>query len=372
MDLNNQINMTSVFDYLNLQMNNFKKIFQFILSTNLGETIKLGGFFAKNTFMISVDMTEIYFGQFNLVRYLMCWIHFFMLLITLVFCISLITFDPMFQLIDNEFLPKNVKPIIILVIVALISATIARFDFLMAEWNGTISVFRVVYYLQEDIKSKHGLTNNNHKKLKTLVKICKIPCIFAVCFYYIIISLIILYISIKSNRITLHILTPFLIYDGFLVAITLAFYFGQGILGLYYYFLLFSQINDQIHKIYQKSKWFLTSLDRNRIIGLFKEHNLFAIQVHEINFVIRRTLLAFYIILALVQVITLNIILKTDAWIEKLFYFSGLIFVMVFGFGLSYSLSTLTKIAHKPYEIIYKIIRKPIPLPFKLKVTFSF
>ena len=297
---------------------------------------------------------------------------FFMLFITLMFGISLITFDSMFQLIDNEFFPKNIKRFIILAIVGLIGLTVCRFDLLMAEWNGSISVLKVIYYLQEDIKSKHGLTNSNHKKLATLVKICKIPCIFAVCFYYIIISSIVLYISIKSNRITLHILTPFLIYDGFLVAITLAFYFGQGILGLYYYFLLFSQINDQIHKIYQKSRWFLTSLDRNRIISLFNEHNLLAIQVHEINFVIRSTLLAFYIILALIQVITLNIILKTDAWIGKLFYFSGLIFVMVFGFGLSYSLSTLTKIAHKPYKIIYKIIRKPIPLPFKLKVTFSF
>ena len=163
-----------VFDYLNLKINNLKKIFQLILSTNLSETIKLVGFLAKNSFMISVDITEIYFGKFNLIRYLICWANFFMLFITLMFGISLITFDSMFQLIDNEFFPKNIKRFIILAIVGLIGLTVCRFDLLMAELNGSISVLKVIYYLQEDIKSKHGLTNSNHKKLTYLVKIFKV------------------------------------------------------------------------------------------------------------------------------------------------------------------------------------------------------
>ena len=94
LDLNNQVNMsTFLLDYFNSKMDNLKEIFQLILSTNLGQTIKLVGFLAKNTFMISVDITQIYFGQFNLVRYIMCWVHFFMLLISLMFFIPLITFD---------------------------------------------------------------------------------------------------------------------------------------------------------------------------------------------------------------------------------------------------------------------------------------
>ena len=148
MNLNDQINMCAfVFHYLNLKINNFKKIFQFILSTNLSDTIKLFGFFSKNSFITSVDFTEIYLGKFSLFRYIMCWVHFLMFFITLMFFISLITFDSMFQLVNNGYFPKNIKPMIILLIVFLICATVARFDILMAEWNGTISVFRIIYYL---------------------------------------------------------------------------------------------------------------------------------------------------------------------------------------------------------------------------------
>ena len=296
---------------------------------------------------------------------------FFMFLITVICGISFITFDSMFQLIDNEFFPKYIKPIIILSIVFLIGITVCRFDLLMAEWNGSICVLKVFYYLQENIKSKHGLTNSNNKKLTYLVKIFEVLSIFVLIFYVITMSLILLYISIKSSRITLHILTPFLIYMIWLSITTYIFCIFTGISGVYYYFLLFSQINDQINMIYQKSEWFLTSLHRICLSNLTNKHNLLAIQIYEINFVVRRTLLAFYIDLALTLVISLNIILKTDVWIEIIFYLSAVICAMVFGFTISYCLSELTKTAHKPHEIIYKLIRKPNPLPFKWKVTFS-
>ena len=361
----------SVLYNLIVQINYLNEIFQCILSTKLGDTIKLGGFMAKNSFLISVDITEIYFGKFNLIRYFICWVHFFILFITLMFGISLITFDSMYQLIDNEFFPKNTKPVIILLNVLLICANASRFDLLMAEWNGKISVWRIMYYLQEDIKSKHGLTNNNHKKLTNLVNIFKVLCIFGSIFYFLTISLALLYVSINSSRITLHILTPFLIYVIWFATATYVFCIGTGISGLYYYLLVFSQINDQINMIYQKSKWFLTFLHRIRLNILINKHNLLAIQISEINFVIRRSLLAFYIGLALALVIALNIILKTDAWIEKTLYLSGFICIVGFGFTTSYCLSELTKTAHKPHKIIYKIIRKPNPLPFKWKVAFS-
>ena len=360
-----------VFDFLNLKINDLKEILLFTLSINLGDTIKLGGFLAKNTFLISVDITEIYFGKFNLIRYLICWAHFFMFLITVMFGISLITFDSMFQLIDNKFFPENIKPFIILSTVGLICTTVGRFDALMAEWNGTISVFSVMYYLQEDIESKHGLTKSNHKKLTIFVIIFKAALILGSISTSMGMSLILLYISIISGRITLYILTPFLIYILWSIMFSLACGFVIGFIVIYYYLLLFSQINYKMNMIYQKSKLFLTFLHRIRLNILINKHNLVAIQISEINFTIRRSLLTFYIGLALVQVIPFNIILKSHIWFEKILYLLGLIGIVVFGFIMSYCLSELTKTAHKPYKIICKIIRKPNPLPLKWKVTFS-
>ena len=67
--MNKFVNMSVfVFDYLNNKKNNLKKIFQFILSTNLSDTIKFAGFLAKNAFIISVDVTEIYCQRFSIVK----------------------------------------------------------------------------------------------------------------------------------------------------------------------------------------------------------------------------------------------------------------------------------------------------------------
>ena len=51
-----------------------------------------------------------------------------------------------------------------------------RFDALLAESNGTISVFKVYYYLKEDIKSKHELTNQNYKRVLILAKFLYVTC----------------------------------------------------------------------------------------------------------------------------------------------------------------------------------------------------
>ena len=213
----------------------------------------------------------------------------------------------------------------------------------MAELNGSISVLKVIYYLQEDIKSKHGLTNSNHKKLTILALILKAVLILSSISTFTIMSLTLLYISIMSKRITMLILTPFLIYILWSIILSLACSFILGFVVIYYYLLVFSQINYQNNMIYQNSKCFLTFLHRIRLYILINKHNLIAIQISKINFVIRRSLFAFYIGLALVQVIPVNIILKSHIWFEKILYLSGLICIMVSGFIMPYCLSELAK-----------------------------
>lgn len=83
-----------------------------------------------------------------------------------------------------------------------------RYDCLLAEWNRNILVFKVFYYIKEDIKSKHGLTPENHKKFSILVKFLYVTCIkicipFSITFTY----LYYFYVAIMSDKIVVQMLT---------------------------------------------------------------------------------------------------------------------------------------------------------------------
>lgn len=200
-----------------------------LFSSDLNKTIKLVGYLIKLTQLTSVDLTEIYLGKFNFIRYLMCWFQFLVLNVSLVCLIIIINNDWFFAFFDNEYFPKNIKPILIsLGLIVGLSISI-RFDILMAEKNGLISEHKVFYYLQENIRSHHGLTDKNYEKLSIVAKFVKAVLLFWSILIIAITILAILYISIKSNRITLQLLTPFFIYICLLVGATLSLVAGMSI-----------------------------------------------------------------------------------------------------------------------------------------------
>lgn len=133
--------------------------------------------------------------------------------------------------------------------------------------------------------------------------------------------------------------------------------------------MLFNQINDLIKTIDKQSKWSISFINRFRLIRLTKKHDLIAKKLFSFNLIIRRTCLVFFICIALMQVIPLNIYLKSDNWFEKSIILIYIIFTFLNGFIISYYMSFLITITHKPYKTIYKLIRKSKPsLEFKWKV----
>lgn len=119
---------------------------------DLSYTIKNVGFWIKLLNFISVDLTELYLGKFNFVRYIFGWIHLMVIIICFFASILIVSNDWLFSFFDNEFFPENAKTINIILNVWAIGAASIRFDILLAERNGTISLFKDFYYLQEDIK----------------------------------------------------------------------------------------------------------------------------------------------------------------------------------------------------------------------------
>ena len=70
----------------------------------------------------------------------------------------IIYFDSLYNSIDNEYLPKDTKILLVASLVLIFNAIICRLDIIIDEWKNHLSFFKFFRYLQEDLKSKHGLT----------------------------------------------------------------------------------------------------------------------------------------------------------------------------------------------------------------------
>ena len=351
------LNSCSSFIYSYLQNFIFNHFNELI---NLSKTIKQAGNWLKKTYVTSVDTTEIYYDKFNLTRYLVCWLHFLLIIVSLIITILLTSNNWLFHhLIDNTFLPKNFKIIILYLILISIMTISYRFDFLLAEWNGTISMFKIYYYLGKNINSEHRLTHENYTKLLILTEFLYVICI-KIClpFVFSFISLFYLYIAIMSNKIVLQLITPFVFYVVWLIISTAFLGASLATEMIYYYILLFKQINQEFSMIYQQTKLFISMTNQKKLVLLAEKHDNFAIEMNKINLMSRKTVLGFFIVLSLGLIIPLNLFLKSDNRFEQIIYFIVFIVSLLYGFAIAYLMSNVIRITHKPYKIIYQILRK--------------
>ena len=342
--------------YLNLQ-NNFCNIIDFDEFINVSKTLKQVGHWLKKLTIISVDITGLYNDQFNLKRYCIGWFNLLLMYLAAYLLILSITNQWFFSLIDNIFLPKNFKIFSFYCILISIITTSIRFDLLIAEWNRNIFVFKIFYYIQENIKSKHELTYENYRKFSILAKLLYVicfkmiqPCTTAFAsFYY-------LYIAIMSNRITIELISPFVFYILWQIISTILLSASCGIGVFYYYIFMFKQINAKFEMIYQRSKLFFTVRNQRKLIWLINKHNLVAADIVKFNLIIRRTVLVFFVVIAILLIIPLNIHIKSNDKFEQIFCLSIILIALLYGFCIASSLSTMIRVAHKPYKTVYKIL----------------
>ena len=341
---------------------------------NLSGPLKNTGFWMKTFNLVSVDLTELYFGKFNFIRYCFGWIHLMIMYICLFGSILIVSNDWLFSMTDNEFFPENAKMINVLLNLWTIGAISIRLDILLAERSGNISLFKDFYYLQEGIQSKHGLTPENHRKFSILCKI-----LFLIAFFGLLIMVLIacasqLLIVITSERtlILYTLLLPFVFYIIIMTITTLGIMASIGIGLMYYYILKLKQINHEFDLICQKSNLFITINDQEKLISLIDKHNSIASQISKLNMMSRRSILVFYVGFSLNLIIPMNIYLNTENISEKLFCLAFIICTFSHGVCFAYAMSSVNKIAHKPYKTIYQILTKQNFTNFYSKRNFHY
>lgn len=146
---------------------------------DLPKTVEFFGNFMKFINLISVDFTELHLNEFNLKRYLLNLLHFTILVSTFLIVLLLTNCNSLFILIDNQYFPKNIKVLSNGIMILAIMSISIRFDYLIAEWNKRLAIYKFYYYIESEIKTKHGfkkhgLTNQNYEKLSVLAKFIEI------------------------------------------------------------------------------------------------------------------------------------------------------------------------------------------------------
>ena len=332
---------------------------KFIEFIDLSKSIKSIGYLAKKSYLTSVDFTEIYSGKMNIIKYLFNWVHFILINIVFAILFGFVVNKDLYSLIDNEFLPKNTKSILVVCLIGLSLTISIRFDILINEWHQHLKGFKFMYYLQENWKMKHELNRRNLLKLSFLIKLMDSVFRFSI-IILLFIPILLLYITIKSQRFMLFILYPVLIY--FLIALSLTNCFVTIILVilLFYYKLTFDQLNHQFNSIEKRSFHSVSFRDQIRLIRLVKRHDEKAQQLHFINLMVRRTIGWLYVALAVCQMLPLNLYFKEENIIYKIVYFTYLLGVFFSGFAISLFFSLQIESAHRPTKIINKILMKDL------------
>ena len=338
---------------------------------NVKENIESSANLAKKAHLLSVDITELFFDKFNFKRFLLGILDLIFLLIYFTLLLAFSSIDSLFKLVDNEFMPENLNAIIIAFVFIYFGTISVRIDILTAEINGKLKFLKIAYFFQENIKEKHGLTDSNFKKLLIWGKLTEVLILRTIGpFIVLFINLIYLLMAIRSLNITLILSFPLFLHAILLIYLTIAFIGLSGVVIIYYTKLIFDQINDEIEMICKRSKWFVSFPNQRRLIWLAHKHNYYALLVNNANLVIRRSAALFFIVFPIsTLIIPLNLSLYNHDYILQIFYIIYTFLLFSGGLLLAYLLSIVIESAHKPYKLIYKILRKrSFNLDFKLKV----
>lgn len=332
-------------DYLNNSIE-FKKSF---------ETISV---WIKKSYFTSVDVNEINSGHLNIIRYLIGWLHFILMCLSFFILLAFISIDSLFQLIHSDILPKNFRIILSVGLILLILSFAIRFDILVGEWNTNLKSLEFLYYLYND-HPKHGLTSENYFKLSIVFKIILLMLYkFLAPLFAILLTLVFIYLGIRTEKIALRLMVPMLIYLTVIVELTVSLVTSLFVIILYYYKLIFDQLTAQFEAIEKRSSNSISFMDQMRLIRLVKQHKTRNQEIHQINFIFRRSVAVFWVTVTLVQMIPLNLYLEDDNLVYQMIYLVYLIAAFLFGLTVSIVFTIEIRAAHKPAKLIYRILTK--------------
>ena len=354
-------------DFIN-KITNLKRRFEdyFLSEHSLGHLMDT----AKSTYLFSIDSNEIYYELKNPKRFyfvILNLIHFLLFVLNaMIFSLS----DYFYSLLKFEYLTDQTRILLNMVSIGTLWLLIIKIDFIISEMKSNLSPLKIFYYLMNNLRFKHKLTDQNHKYLAITSRIFSLLVLDVVMPITLItaIGLLITVAILSRNSIwilqTIHSI-PNIIVSG----TTLSLWMSIVFVLLSYYKLRFDQINNQIEKIISNRKVINKKVEK-LFIKLINEHNQLSVEIHKLNLMMRRTAAATFFITSNVKIIALYLLINSNQVYIKFMMLDIFIILYVFCFGLTYLFSLQIESAHQTLKSIYSILCKfKMRFSFKLKVT---
>ena len=349
-------------------MLNAKKIFKKYVSMerSCGYLMEV----ARNSFFISIGINEINDGIKNPKRFKITKLHLIYFGISNLILILFSVFNCFYVSLMADILPAQFRIVFNLVAIGFTWFFVIKFDMFSGELKFNLSPLKVFYFLINNIKSIHKLTDLHYNRLAILSRIAQILVMDSsspiVCFSVIILNFLIAAFSKKSIWIFLAI---HLIPSTILACIAFLCWICIVLILISYYKMRFDQIYSSIKSIVSNGKSNIINKRREKKLkNLIEEHKSVSNEIQKVNSIFRRSVGAMFITLSVNRVNALYVLInyKNNIFVVLMLSFT-LFLIFTFGFGLTYLFSHQIKSAHQSYKLIYSILCK-----FKMKLRFRF
>lgn len=322
----------------------------------------------KINLIVGID----HFETKNPKRFKLCLINYILSWIVILWHIIFLSSN-LYSLIDGPFLPDGFNLVLTMATLALIHSLFMKTDILLGQIKSNLRPFQFSYYLAKNIKSKHELTEKNYNRLAIFFRINFIGSVYygfpIISSAAIALSLVIL-IKIQKLYWLFHVIfiTPFYINSIMLIST------GATISNcmLIYYKMRFDQLHHQIKSIMPKGEVIIKS--RGKMLkNIIYKHNKLAIEVHEMNLMVRRTVAGLFINLTIIKIISLHLMFTTKDFFIKSLAINVFLVVSLFCMAISFLLSQQIQSAHQSLQLMHFVVCKyKMKIIFKLKANFYF
>ena len=315
----------------------------------------------KNLYIFSIDFDEIYSGKKNPKRFKLLILFCILMYLATIYDFIMFISDDFWALVSGPHMPDYARTCYFLLFIVFCLVCVVKTDEILAETNyNNISPWKIFYYLINDLKPKHGLTEKNYKTLAILARfiiICAVD--YAISILSILLIGVLTMITVRSKQlfwlIQELIMTPF--YIDLIITLTTT----ATVLIIYYlyYKFRFDQINHEFKSIANRlsTSLFIPKRTELKLIKLIYQHNKLGLEIYTLNMIIRIAVMLFLCI-SLILIVTIYLSIHMKDNLLRIFMINMVLIFFICGFLLTYIFSLQIKSAHQSYQLIHSIVCK--------------
>lgn len=365
--INQRMIKVNIFDEIANSKQRFKQ--HFSMESSVGHLMEV----SRNLYFISIGIDEIINGLKNRMRFQFSLLHIAYFGI-FTFFLDLFSFSNYFYgFLKLEFLPDYFRINMSVYAIGFTWILGAKIDMMLAEIKSNLEPYKVFYFLINNVKSEHKLSDLNYNRLAILSRIILIGVLdYGTPIMEIIAIGLVILIGILSSKL-IWILSAIYFAPALVIAcLNFSCWICSVFIHFSYYKLRFHQIHHKIKSIIPNGKCSsLSKTSQTQLINLIQEHKDISNQIHKLNLMIRRAAggLAIFLITDRIIVLYLLINYNNNAFVVVMLLCQFLMLFIV-GFAITFLCSRQIKSANQSYELVQSILcRFNIKLPLRLKAS---